>query len=182
MIDEKKAERIVSAVSACAEVAQRVVNDFGMDLWLESFLALSDEHFDRGMQFLRVCYKEQRLPKITDVECFARGELGGEDEAALVSDLIASAIIKFGLPNLEAAKNFMGELAWEVVQSVGGWSTVCAVESNKDLQIAKSQWRQTAKHVKQRALGGFLSSTPNLPKPPAKGLVSAADLITRMLQ
>lgn len=182
MNEMEKNELIVKMVTTTAAVAGKIVDDWGMDIYVEAFLNFNDDQFQKAMVFMREAYRDQRLPKITEIERFATGKLPKDEEAVHVADLIAKAIVSYGLPNMEEAKAFMGELAWEVVQQTGGWATACALESNRDLQVAKSQWKLTAKSVQLRALGGSLHLTPTLNKPigSERGLSPASKLIESM--
>lgn len=157
--------KIIKIVTACANVANKQIDDFGMDIWVESMMNMTDEEFDRALEFLRTCYREQRLPKITDVESYAKQQLAGEEESQRAVDLIAEAIIRYGYTNPDRAKAYIGEFGWKLVSEIGGWTNICSIESMRDLDFAKTSWLKTAKILHKRAALGIIDKKPELPKP-----------------
>lgn len=71
---------------------------------------------------------------------------GDEDDYALESSLkIITSVSKFGAYNGKEAKEFIGQLGWDVVQSYGGWASVCARMDTDKVPIFQSQFQKTAK-------------------------------------
>ena len=162
-----KSEKAIKAVTACAAVAGKSIDEFAMDIWVEAFLAFNKEELERALGFMRGCYREARLPTINEVECFAKQKLSAQEEAQRSVDLIAESIVKFGYTNPESAKNYIGELGWQLVQELGGWNNLCAIESFKELEYAKIGWRKTAEILHKRASLGVIDYKPKLTESPS---------------
>lgn len=77
-------------------------------------------------------------------------EVTGDQVALEAANRIVEAMGKYGWTNPEKAREFMGEIAWEVVKRDGGWAALCERTNNDDLPILKAQWRELAKVVRIR--------------------------------
>ena len=85
---------------------------------------------------------------------------GSDQDAALeASNKIVEAMGRFGWTNSEQAREFMGEVAWDVVKREGGWTALCERTKNDDLPILKSQWRNLARVVVIRKTQEHLAIT-----------------------
>jgi len=62
-------------------------------------------------------------------------------EGLKLANRIVEAITKFGWNNGEQAKEFLGDLCWRVVQSHGGWMTLCENHTAHNAPIMQAQWR-----------------------------------------
>lgn len=108
-----------------------------------------------------------RFPSIRDIR-EAAGEAQDTPQndhgtATEVAERIWTAIGKFGWPNGEAAKEFLGEPAWSAVLLSGGWQDACnAHEDQKGIFIAQMRDLTLSLLRKQRA-GVPLMSAPQLP-------------------
>jgi hypothetical protein len=88
-----------------------------------------------------------------------------QGEAVEVMNRIWEAIGKFGWPNPDGAKEFIGELGWTVVQRYGGWAALCNEANSSEAGIMKAQLRESVKSVSERSKAGVLHIPPALPKP-----------------
>lgn len=59
-----------------------------------------------------------------------------------IAGKIFEAVDKFGWSNSQGAKSFVGDIGWKVVNSFGGWMTIC--ESSKDHGQMRAQMRDMA--------------------------------------
>lgn len=69
-----------------------------------------------------------------------------EGSAEEISGRILKSVSKFGRINSEAAREYMGEVGWEVVQLSGGWSTICSMKVDQT-NFFLSQWKKTAENL-----------------------------------
>jgi hypothetical protein len=52
-------------------------------------------------------------------------EATNEDLAKEAAARVIQAVTRFGWPNPDEARNFIGTLGWRAVERFGGWSTIC---------------------------------------------------------
>jgi len=79
---------------------------------------------------------------------------------------LLGAIPKYGHTNAGDARKFMGELAWQIVAMVGGWSFICH-EMGVSLHAGTcaAHWKELAVGLLQKARMGTLDTPPALPQP-----------------
>lgn len=71
---------------------------------------------------------------------------GSDDDYALETSLkIIRSVSKFGHMQAKEARDFIGQLGWDVVNSYGGWANVCSTLEADKVSIAQSQYTKTAK-------------------------------------
>lgn len=87
-----------------------------------------------------------RFPSPKELRELARPTDGGRE----IAEKIWAAIPRYGYPNGDEAREFMGPDAWAIVQNMGGWYHVCegAYVQNKGHWIA--QTRDLADSMLQR--------------------------------
>jgi hypothetical protein len=89
-----------------------------------------------------------------------------ESDAIDAANRIGEAIVKFGYNNELAAKDFIGELGWLIVQRQGGWEAICQNTMAHQMPTLKAQWRELGKSLYDRAKRGTLGEAPKLPEGP----------------
>lgn len=171
---------LVRALKATATQAGTQLDDWGTEIYLEELASLP---LSNVLAVLRTGFTSRKFPSVDDIVAEVTGRTTPQETAQEVADRIADAIGRIGYYRSEDARAAIGELGWEVVQQSGGWRNVCAIESDKDLKIAKAGWRETAKWVAQKAKAGKLDEKPALPKPSLErsGEQSASDVISNLL-
>jgi len=102
------------------------------------------------------------FPSIGQIRALVVPAESEDSLAREVAELIPKAIRRFGYTNPDKAKEYLGELAWKVVESSGGWRVLCELTNEEDLPTLKSQWREYAKVLRNRAKNGFLDNKPRL--------------------
>lgn len=71
-----------------------------------------------------------------------------KDQAREISSRIQHAISKFGWPNPDQAKYYIGDIGWKVVDRYGGWMRVCEmVGVDVDASIFLAQTRDLAESM-----------------------------------
>lgn len=86
-----------------------------------------------------------------------------EADARDAASRIVAAISRFGWPNGERARGYVGELGWLVVERQGGWQNLCQAVETDDIGILQAQWRELAVSLIKRAKAGTLNLPPSLP-------------------
>lgn len=70
---------------------------------------------------------------------------GNTNDVALeIANKIVESMSRFGWNNSQMAKEFMGEIAWDIVVREGGWANLCERTKSSDLPTLKAQWRGLA--------------------------------------
>lgn len=87
-----------------------------------------------------------------------------KDEAIDAVNRIIAAVSLYGYPNLEQAKNYIGELGWEVVKRFGGWTRLCETLDSENEGMIRAQMRELAQVVFKKSLVGDLNTAPALPQ------------------
>lgn len=98
--------------------------------------------------------KINKFPVPADFMEILNPPLQDSDEGIEVANRIISAIGKYGYTNPEQAKEFMGDIAWAVVESWGGWQHICENFRCDDEGINRAQLRETAKTMIRRERQG----------------------------
>lgn len=101
--------------------------------------------------------KINRHPLPAELRETLKKELSIESKANEAANRIRLAITRFGWPDPTAAKVYMGDLAWAIVERSGGWQYIC---ENHGLVLSPTtfhaQARDSAKAILESAsLGQF---------------------------
>lgn len=91
-----------------------------------------------------------------------------------ISTRIEGAISKFGWTNPKGAREYMGPLAWEVVQQLGGWSVTTDTLNDHMAQMRKT-WREIGEVVSKN----FHESGFNYPTALPESSFSASQFIAK---
>ncbi len=123
------------------------------DLDLQAIdLTLSDFRKEKGRRL---------MPMPSDIRDKIRPVSVSDESIAIeATTRIVTAISKYGHTNHEAAKNFIGQLGWEVVKRQGGWNEVCQTDM---VGVFQSQSVKIAKSVLEQSRAGMLDHPPELP-------------------
>lgn len=121
----------------------------------------------------QVARKARRWPTVDDIR-EAAGD-GAQDPAGVareVADKIVEGIRRYGYmagpSRLPALQEFLGELAWALVQKLGGWNMLCETVRDDQLPTLKAQWRESALALIDRVQRGeALDAPPAVPTLPA---------------
>ena len=117
-------------------------NRFVIEGYWEQLKGLHPDDLERACHLAARTLDE--FPSIRKLIELSSGNILDADEIGQdVSSKIEKSIVVWGYTNPGEARMSMGELAWEVVQSYGGWHLICNLE-NEDLPSARKKWRETA--------------------------------------
>lgn len=101
------------------------------------------------------------------------------DEAQAIESVnrIILAITKFGYPNPDEAKEFIGDMGWLVVRDYGGWESLCqnmGVEYSE--QTFRAQARDSIKSKINLSKAGMLGTPLALPTSEKESLNAPTDI------
>lgn len=87
-------------------------------------------------------------------------QVSEESEVRIVEAKIREGICRIGYyDHQNKAKEFIGDLAWQVVQLCGGWQEVCKTEN---IEMASPKWREIARSLIERNRLGIENQLPRL--------------------
>lgn len=110
------------AIATSAELCSRPLSDAAIKVYAEH---LSQLPFEKVMLALTTLVKRAKFPSIQEIEELVSPELSLKDNAKEIASLAVSAVAKFGWPNPNQARSYMGETAWSAVERFGGWLHFC---------------------------------------------------------
>lgn len=109
---------------------------------------LSADNVLKALKAFRTNNKNKTWPRPSDIRALINPSLSVETQANQIARMIPEAISKFGWPNPDEAKAYIGEIGWQIVQSKGGWVDVCNYHGNEwDVGTFHAQARDTAKSI-----------------------------------
>lgn len=144
------------------------IADSALALFVEDLEDLPFPQIVQALKEIRRDPKTTRLPLPAVIRAKLNPEVDERSQAVMVSNSIWDAVGKFGWPNPDRAKAFLGELAWTTVERGGGWLNICQDANQSEPSIMKAQIRDLAVAVIQSAKSGQLHRLPELPKPENK--------------
>jgi hypothetical protein len=146
---------------------------YGKQFSRESFVMMADSLMDldgtavlKALQAYTQEPSSRTFPMPGQIRALVNPTVSTEQQAIEAGNKIVEAMTKFGWTNPEKAKEFMGPIAWGVVQREGGWAQLCERTNNDDLPILKAQWRELAKVVaiRQKQEENLALSAPDTKK------------------
>ena len=111
---------------ALAELLDTKISKFKLDLYLDAVKDLSDDEFKAGYNELVLNFSYGRFPTPAEFRSAARPRLTPRQESIQILDRVKIAVRRFGWPQPELAKEFLGDMAWSFVERNGGWEHVCS--------------------------------------------------------
>lgn len=116
------------------------------------------------------------FPSVKEIISIMVPERNDENESIEAVNRVKQAVPRFGRYRGDEAKEFIGELGWEVVQKWGGWGHLC---ENLGASIGETtftaQARKDALSIQGRAKAGLHGMAPVIPLAP--GLKRESDLL-----
>lgn len=105
---------------------------YGRDLLPEAIQMMADDLADLPFADVSRAYftyrrdpKNRAMPLPAQIRAIVDPVPDAEAEGREAVELIKVAIRDFGYTQGEAAKEFMGPVAWAIVQGAGGWMSIC---------------------------------------------------------
>jgi hypothetical protein len=161
---------------------QKEIPDIVLNLYVEDMAGYKIEDILRAMTECRLEKGRRTMPLPADIIEKINPEVSDSSNANQAASLIRSAISKFGPMDTDRAKAYCGELAWSVVDKMGGWSYLCTTLTNDDMNTFYAQARELAKSQIELAKAGRLGTPPQLPhkNKPEPGLQSLGSLLKQI--
>jgi len=164
-MDAKTFARIVSYA---AKMNPRGAPNFSdpevLDFWYREFQEMGAEALSSILK--RQLQEAKFFPTVAEIRKAAGGSgLSDDGQAREAASLIVRGVRTYGsIRHTERVKEFLGELAWAVVERRGGWELVCeSMYSNAVVPTVEAQLRELAKSEIERARTGLTHTKPALP-------------------
>jgi hypothetical protein len=177
---ENEKREVAKALMATSTAAGKPIDEFGLDCYIG---AIKGSNVGSVLEELRECYLDRRFPSPNQLREKLTGAVGEKALASRAADLIVEALEKDGAPNRDRARERMGELAWAVVESQGGWDAIGRqAVSYEAIRTLKAQWRDSAMALQEMARKGH-QGPPAIPagRSPAPGLNAVSAVLESTL-
>lgn len=87
---------------------------------------------------------KDRFPSVADIIDVAKPKVDDTHKAVEAANRVIQAIADFGYPNAKAARAFIGEVGWYIVEKSGGWLKLCESMKESQLGTYRAQFRELA--------------------------------------
>lgn len=145
---------------ALAKLCREDLPDFVLDLYDRVFERLGYGLGCRAVE-LHILKRRasDRFPSVQDLKDLVTPKEPLEiDQANECAGKIFEAITKHGWNASEKASEYMGDIAWRVVQQFGGWVTICEQITSKNATTYRAQFRDAALAAIRLAKAGQLGA------------------------
>lgn len=137
--------KIKTTLSLLAEYFQIQITDAQLKMYTEDLADIAESDLTAAIETIRKSENIIKFPLPSQIRALIYGKM--EDNAIELSAKIEMALSKYGYTNPDKAKEFIGEVGWEIVKLNGGWQNMCQTIDVDDLPILKAQWRNLAKSL-----------------------------------
>lgn len=147
-----------------AEYYQSNASSLAIKMYARDTQNTSAQDLWQAWDEFRSTQKHTRMPLPMELKSILNPKLDGDDQAREAAARIITAIPKFGYMNGGLAREFIGELGWEVVKLQGGWGYLCQHHQSENDGVLQAQCRELSKAVATKAKRGELDQAPALPE------------------
>lgn len=107
--------------------------------------------------------KQKHFPMPSDIREALTPSTDIADDGRDIASKVIGAVSKFGSYRSTEAREWIGQIGWECVQRMGGWSTICAELTDENKGIFFAQIRDLSMTLKKKAINGTLNQPQNFP-------------------
>lgn len=164
-----------------AEVFGETLTDTRLRAYLKVLKQVTAEDLKRAGESILVDETLRRFPLPAQILAVCNPVLSPEEEAKEVAGRIIASVTKFGYSNQAEAREYIGNLGWEVVKMQGGWAELCRNMRNHMIPTLQAQYRELAITLRKKAIIGNLDTPPSLPESRQRPqLQSAGDILKKL--
>lgn len=151
---------------------QEITRDL-VNIWITVLADFSDA--DIQMAFRNAVATLTEWPAPATIKRLCQGTSRDDKQIGEeVATRIESAVSKYGYTNPNSARDFIGDLGWEVVLQCGGWIQVCNINSYDELPSLRKKWRDCGATVSANYYERGENVPPRLPSNVQNGHLKAA--------
>lgn len=118
--------RIKEIIIMTASYYGKPISEAVLEMYVEDLDGLDTDMVIRTYKAYRRDPKNRQMPLPAQIRDMIEPQETPEAAARDLASKISGAIVKFGHPNENLARNYIGEKGWAIVQRWGGWSYLCA--------------------------------------------------------
>ncbi len=137
------------------------LSDPHLKMYAEDYKGHESGHIEKAWAEYRKTSKVFPLP--CEILQILNPKPCAKTQAVVAVENIHLAITKFGYNNPQEAQEFMGDLAWSLVEGSGGWRHICENSWSRDKSSKNAQWRDLAIAKIERGEMGLTDQAPALP-------------------
>lgn len=141
-------QRIARELMVLAEIFEKNLSEELIVFYLRHLSKYPENEVISALE--KCAINSKSFPKIGEILALLNPIITPTDEAIHAANLIWSSIGKFGYTNEESAKKYMGQLAWETVECLGGWRSLCTMK-NEDRNTFIAQARHLAETLQKKS-------------------------------
>jgi len=171
---------ISKIVVGLAEYFEKKLTDTQMAMYVEDLIDVNPTDLMRAVRLYRMDSRNDRFPLPAKLKAMI--QLPDDQRSRDAAARILTAISRIGNYRNQDAKEFIGELGWEIVKLQGGWEETCRsiTEDNKGIILA--QWRELGISLINKNRLGLMWENPTLEFKPkkAKGLESFSGMLEQL--
>jgi hypothetical protein len=117
--------RVKEIIALTAAYYGQAISNEVLLMYADDLSDLPEHEVVAAYQAYRRNPKNTRMPLPAQIRSLVEPEMDADALAKEIAARISGAIVKFGYPNGQEAKEYIGEVGWQAVQRQGGWSYIC---------------------------------------------------------
>lgn len=114
-----------SYLATCSIYGKETFTQDAIKMIMDNLHDLDFEKCLKALNFYMKDPKNKTWPKIADIRAIVNPQVDVGSRAQEIASRLREAITRFGWPNQDKAKMFIGEIGWDVVNRFGGWTFIC---------------------------------------------------------
>jgi hypothetical protein len=176
-------QAIKRAIVMTAEYYGRQLSETVLEMYAEDLADLPADRVCVGYQQYRRNPTNKTFPLPAQIRELVAPEqfVAVETQAREIAARIMGAIPKFGWANPKEAQVFIGPEGWACVSRAGGWRYLCENTNARQAPMMQAQFRDQLEGSLRYGTHAVEKSIGALPSSEARGLESAGDILTRVL-
>lgn len=160
-------EEFAKFILGLARAVPRFAPDFSDDATIATWYHAFREYDVEGLKraFVAVRDRFSTFPSIAEIKSILDGNAGLSD-AQVGQDLAARiehCVTRYGRYQASRAEKYLGPVGAELVRQLGGWESVCDIQSMSEMGSKRKQWREMGELLSQKARAGLIDVAPQLP-------------------
>lgn len=136
-MNQEQRNRLGKAIAYTAAYYSRELQREVVSMMVDDLADLPFDAVEAAYQSFRRDPKNKSFPLPAQIRDIVAPVETPEERAREIAARIEGAIVKFGYPNGNAARAYIGEDGWSIVERYGGWSHLC---QNHGLSISPASF------------------------------------------